>query len=388
VFTATTAECRARNRARSKIVPERVVAQQVRQVKEQRDELAAEFDIVIAPTLVRLVPSAMATSAPLAARQATTPVGLRFGLQIPSFTWPGGAAELRTRLRAIATAAEAAGFDSLWVMDHFRQIPMFGPAWHDMLESYTTLAYLAAHTERAQLGTLVTGITYRNVAHLAKIVATLDVLSGGRASCGLGLGWFRAEHEAYGWEFPPVDVRYARFEDALQVLPMLWGKGAPPFSGNVLQVPDTTCYPRPLQEHVPILVGGNGERRTLRLAAQYADACNIIGDIDVVHRKIAALHAHCDALGRDRAAVAITQLSTTLVGRDAGEVSRLVDGLRPRRRAAERYATSVNAGTVADQIGRFRGLADAGVETAIVSFPDLGEPDPIERFAGVIAAFR
>jgi alkanesulfonate monooxygenase SsuD/methylene tetrahydromethanopterin reductase-like flavin-dependent oxidoreductase (luciferase family) len=137
-----------------------------------------------------------------------------------------------------------------------------------------------------------------------------------------------------------------------------------------------------------MLVGGNGELRTLRLAAQYADACNIIGDVEVVMRKAAALHAHCDALGRDRTAVEVTQLSTTVVGRDAAEVARLLDGLRPRRQAAERYAASVNAGTVADQIGRFRALADAGVGTAIVSFPDLGEPDPIERFAGVIAAFR
>ncbi|MGH8978262.1 MAG: TIGR03560 family F420-dependent LLM class oxidoreductase [Acidimicrobiia bacterium] len=388
VFPAATAECRARNRARNKIVPERIVAQQVRQVKEQRDELGREFDIVITPKVVRTVPSGMATSAPLAARQAAAPIGLRFGLQIPSFTWPGGAGELRTRLRAVAAAAETAGFDSIWVMDHFRQIPMFGPAWHDMLESYTTLAYLAAHTERARLGTLVTGITYRNVAHLAKIIATLDVLSGGRAMCGLGLGWFRAEHDAYGWEFPPVEARYARLEDALQVLPMLWGKGAPAFHGRVLQVPDTTCYPRPVQEHLPMLVGGNGELRTLRLAAQYADSCNIIGDVEVVMRKVAALRAHCDALGRDRTAVEVTQLSTTLVGRDAEEVARLLDGLRPRRQAAERYAASVNAGTVADQIGRFRALADAGVGTAIVSFPDLGEPDPIERFAGVIAAFR
>jgi F420-dependent oxidoreductase-like protein len=387
VFGAPAAECRTRNRARNKVVPDKVLSQQVRQVKEQRDALDAECDRVLTPSAVRTVPAAIARAAALAPRQDAAPVGLRFGLQIPSFTWPGGTSELRVRLAAIAAAAEAAGFESIWVMDHFRQIPMFGPAWHDMLESYTTLAFLAAQTERVALGTLVTGITYRNVGHLAKIVATLDVLSGGRARCGLGLGWFRAEHDAYGWEFPPVAERYARLEDALQVLPMLWGKGAPPFEGRVLRVPDTTCYPRPLQERVPILLGGNGERRTLRLAAQYADACNIIGDVEVVTRKVAALRAHCAAIGRDPATVEVTQLSTTLVGRDAGEVGAIVDRLRPRRQAAERYAAGVNAGTVADQIGRFRALADAGVGTAIVSFPDLADPDPIERFAGVAAAF-
>jgi F420-dependent oxidoreductase-like protein len=387
VFVAPAAECRARNRARNKSVPDRVLAQQVRQVNEQRALLDAEFELVLAPTVVRTAPARVARAAPLAAEQAAAPVGLRFGLQLPVYTWPGGAAEIRTRLRAIASAAEATGFSSIWVMDHFRQIPMFGPAWQDMLESYTALAFLAAVTERVELGTLVTGVTYRNPAHLGKIIATLDVLSGGRARCGIGLGWFREEHEAYGWPFPPLDERYARLEDTLELLPLLWGKGAPAFAGRTIDVPEAVCYPRPLQAHVPILVGGNGERRTLRLAAQYADACNIIGDVDVVTRKRAVLHAHCDALGRPREAVEITQLSTTLVGRDAADLAARLAELRPRRRSIEHYAASVNAGTVVDQIGRFRALADAGVQTAIVSLPDLGGPDPIERFAPVIGAF-
>jgi F420-dependent oxidoreductase-like protein len=387
-FTVTVAECRARNRAAGKVVPERVVAQQVRQLHEQHAAIATEgFDVLIEPAAVRTAPRAVAASAPLATRQVEQPVGLRFDLQIPAYTWPGGAGEIRDRLREIAQAAERAGFSGLWVMDHFRQIPMFGAAWMDMLESWTTLAYLAAVTERVRLGTLVTGVTYRNVAHLGKIVATLDVLSGGRAVCGLGAGWFEAEHRAYDWPFPPLAERYARLEDALQALPLLWGKGTPEFHGRTIDVPEALCYPRPLQEHVPILVGGNGERRTLRLAAQYADACNIIGDSETVARKRAVLHAHCDAVGRARDAVAITQLSTTLVGPDAAAVAATVDRLRPRRASAERYAATVNAGTVSDQIGRFRALADAGVQTAIVSFPDLGTGAPIECFAEVIAAF-
>jgi alkanesulfonate monooxygenase SsuD/methylene tetrahydromethanopterin reductase-like flavin-dependent oxidoreductase (luciferase family) len=273
-------------------------------------------------------------------------------------------------------------------MDHFRQIPQVGREWNDMLESFTTLAFLAGVTERVRLGPLVAGVTYRNPAHLGKIVATLDVLSGGRATCGLGLAWHAAEHAAYGWPFPDVATRYALLEDTLELLPLLWGKGAPAFRGRVIDVPEAMCYPRPLQDHVPILVGGGGERRTLRLAARYADACNVFGDADVVAHKVAVLHAHCDEVGRDRADVAVTQLSTTLVGRDGAELAGLLDGLRPRRWSAERYATSVNAGTVADQVGRFRGLADGGVATAIVSFPDLGEVAPLERFAPVIAAFR
>lgn len=256
-----------------------------------------------------------------------------------------------------------------------------------MLECYSTLSYLAAVTDTVRLGALVTCVTARNVAHLGKIVATLDVLSGGRAICGLGLGWFEAEYRSYGWRFPPVDQHYEILEDALQLLPVLWGKGTPAFDGHALRVPEAMCYPRPLQERVPILVGGNGERRTLRLAAQYADACNIIGSADMVARKVAALRAHCDTVGRDPAAVEVSQLSTTLVGRDRDEVHTLVKQRRPRRRSAEAYAASVNAGTVVDQIGRFRALADAGVQTAIVSFPDLGDADPIERFAPVIEAF-
>jgi F420-dependent oxidoreductase-like protein len=387
-FSTTVSECRARNRSAGKAVPERVLSQQVRQFRKQRAALDDEgFDLVIEPTTVRTAPRKIASTAPLASRQVVDPTGLRFGLQVPVYTWPGGPSEIRARLRDVAVAAEQAGFSSIWVMDHFRQIPMFGSAWLDMLESYTTLAYLAGITERARLGTLVTGITYRNVAHLGKIVATLDVLSGGRATCGLGVGWFEAEHRAYGWPFPTLDERYALLEDALQFLPVQWGKGTPGFVGRVLRVPEALCYPRPLQAHIPMLVGGNGERRTLRLAARFADACNIIGDVDVVARKVAVLHAHCDAVGRDRDSVEVTQLSTTIVGRDASEVTAIVERLRPGRWSAERYASTANAGTVADQIGRFRSLADAGVRCAIVSFPDLGDGAPIERFAAVVDAF-
>jgi F420-dependent oxidoreductase-like protein len=390
VFATPVGECRTRNRARGKPVPDAVLSQQVRRVGEQRPVLEAEgFDTVLDPVVVRTAPAAVAHAAPLAARQNEAPVGLAFGLQIPVWSWPGGAAELRPRLTAIAAAAEEAGFESVWVMDHFRQIPMFGGAWQEMLESWTTLAFLAGVTERLRLGTLVTGVTYRNVGHLGKIVATLDVLSGGRAVCGLGLGWFAEELRAYGWPFPPTAERYALLEDALQVLPLLWGKGSPAFEGRAVQVPEAMGHPRPLQERIPILVGGNGERRTLRLAAQYADACNIIGEVDVVARKVAALRGHCASFDRDPSEVRVTQLSTTLVGRDAAEVGELVERLRPRKRNAERYATSVNAGTVDDQVGRFRALADAGVQTAIVSLPDLaGETTALERFTEVIDVFR
>jgi len=311
---------------------------------------------------------------------------MRFGLQLPRFTWAGGPAEIARHLREIAAAAEEAGFQSLWVMDHFRQIPGMGQAWEDMLESWTTLGFLAAATDRVRLGTMVTGITYRNVAHLGKIAATLDVLSGGRAICGLGLGWFEQEHTAYGWDFPPRSARYALLEDALQLLPLLWGKGTPAFRGKVLEVPEAMCYPRPLQERIPILVGGSGERRTLRLVARYADACNLFGEAPVVRHKLEVLHRHCAEVDRDPATIEITQLSTVLVGDDRAGVESAVERLRPNRMSAARFAERVNAGTVDQHLGRFHQLGEAGVRTAIVSLPDVEEPEAIARFGRVIAA--
>jgi F420-dependent oxidoreductase-like protein len=393
VFDATPAESRERNRHRDKRIPVDVLAAQLRAWPAVRAEVDGEgFDLVLAPTPIRMVPAPSVAAAAAAvdaiSRQREEPTGLRFGLHLGSFTWPGGSAATAERLRTIAAAAEDAGFDAIWVMDHFRQIPQVGRPWEDFLESWTTLAYLAAVTDSVRLGTLVTGITYRNVAHLAKIVATLDVLSGGRASCGLGLAWHREEHEAYGWEFPSVPRRYDLLEDALQLLPLMWGPGSPPFSGRVLHVPQTFCYPRPLQAHVPMLVGGNGERRTLGLAAQYADACNVMGDLSTVRRKVAVLRSHCSDIGRDPAEVAVTHLSTALVAATDDDVATLVERFRPRRQSAPRFAAAVHAGTVSDQIGRFRQLADAGVAEVMLRLPDLGDTAPLERVAPIIAAFR
>ncbi len=277
-----------------------------------------------------MVPQPFLESAAAARRQQDNPVGLRFALHLGEFR--GGAAGLRHRLREIAVAAEAAGFDSIYVMDHFRQIPQLGRAWEDLPESWTTLAWLAACTERVRLGTLVTAVAYRNVGHLAKIVATLDVLSGGRAVCGIGLGWLEAEHRAYGFGFPSRAQRYALLEDALAALPVLWGPGGKPFRGRVLDLPDTSGYPRPLQEHVPIVLGGGGERRTLPLAARYADLANVLGDLPTVARKAAVLREHCARTGR---AVQLSHLTTALVGADPTEVAALVEappaeGRRPR----------------------------------------------------------
>ena len=316
-----------------------------------------------------LVPPPLVGALDAAARQGAAPLRLEFGLQVPRFGFPGHPGTTAETLAEVARAAEETGFTSLWVMDHFVQIPQVGREWEDMLESYTTLGYLAAATERIRLGTLVTGISYRNIAHLAKLVATLDVLSGGRAWCGLGAGWFEREHQLYGYRFPPLAERFARLEDALELLPLMWGPGSPPFEGRTISVPAALCYPRPLQERIPILVGGAGERRTLRLVARHADACNLIGSRTDIRRKVAVLHEHCAAEGRDPAAIAITQLEQACV----------IEPGEPRE--------GRGAATVEEHVGRYRELAEAGVQTAIVGLSAPTGPEAVRRFAAVIAAF-
>ncbi len=368
-------ETRARNRARAEAVPPAVVTSQLRALATAIDALdddgfdgvhrASDGDVVVVP--------APLYDAPVASRrQQEEPMSLRFGLQIGGWSWPDGAAELAPRLAAIARAAEEVGFSSLSVMDHVVQIPSVGREWEDIPESTATLGFLAAATSGLRLGALVHGVTYRNIAHLAKIVATLDVLSGGRAFCGIGVAWYKREHELYGWEFPPIGERYDRIEDALQLLPLMWGKGTPRFEGRTITVPAATCYPRPLQDHVPILVGGSGERRTLRLVARYADACNLFGSPAEVARKVAVLHEHCRAADRDPTTVTVTNLSEAAI-------------LGGSPAAGERYASVV--GSVDEHVGRYRQYAEAGVDEAIVALHVDGTPAQVEAFAPVIAAF-
>jgi F420-dependent oxidoreductase-like protein len=371
VFDPPAADVRARNRAREAPVPSKVVTAQLRESDGVHDRLAGEgFAGVHRAGPVELVPPAFLTALDSAARQREDPMTIEFGLQISRFGWPGHPATTAAGLAGVARAAEEAGFTSLWVMDHFLQIPQIGREWEDMLESYTTLGYLAGVTESIRLGTMVTGITYRNIAHLAKIVATLDVLSGGRAVCGIGAAWFEREHGLYGWEFPPLARRFDRLEDALELLPLMWGPGSPAFEGRTVSVSEAICYPRPLQERIPILVGGSGERRTLRLVARHADACNLVGDADRVRRKLAVLREHCEAEGRDPATVEVTHLAPARVA------------------APGSTREGPGAASVEEHVGRYRELAEAGVQTAIVGLSDAEGPESASRFGEVIAAFR
>ena len=224
---------------------------------------------------------------------------MHIGLHVSDFTNPGGPASLREDLIRIVGEAEDSGYRSVSVMDHLWQIPPIGDAERAMLEAYTTLGFLAARTERVELLAWVTAVTYREPGLLAKLVTTLDVLSGGRAWLGIGAAWFEGEATGLGLPFPPTAERFERLEETLQICLQMWSDSEEPFAGKHYTLGRTLGSPRPVKRpHPPILIGGGGEKKTLRLVAQYADACNLFGGDDVAH-KLDVLKRHCDDLGRD-----------------------------------------------------------------------------------------
>ena len=253
---------------------------------------------------------------------------MKIGLQIPDFTWPGGPARLGPDLARVARAADDAGFSAIWVMDHFFQISSLGPPEHEMLEAYTTLGFLAGHTSRARLGTLVTGALYRYPGILTKIVTTLDVLSGGRAWLGIGAGWNEEESRALGIPFPPLAERFEILDETLRICLKLWSDDETPFEGRRFRLERPLNSPQSLSRpHPPILIGGSGERRTLRLVARYADACNLGMSPDLPH-KLEVLRAHCEAEGRDYDSIEKTCLYSFDVGERGEKVGELMGTLR------------------------------------------------------------
>jgi F420-dependent oxidoreductase-like protein len=236
---------------------------------------------------------------------------MKIGLQIPRFHWAGGAPELGPKLAAIARTADDAGIASIWLMDHFFQIRSVGPPEEEMLEAYTTLGFLAAHTQRARLGTMVTGVHYRHPGVLVKQVTTLDVLSGGRAWLGIGAGWNERESRGLGVPFPPLGERFARLEETLAIAHAMWRGDTSPIYGKQFQLAEPLNSPPPISTpHPPILVGGGGEQKTLRLVARYADACNLFtryGRRDLT-RKLEVLQQYCEEYGRPYSEIDRTSL--------------------------------------------------------------------------------
>jgi alkanesulfonate monooxygenase SsuD/methylene tetrahydromethanopterin reductase-like flavin-dependent oxidoreductase (luciferase family) len=223
---------------------------------------------------------------------------------------------------------------------------------------------------------------------MGQMIATLDVLSAGRAMCGLGVGWDRAEHESYGLRFPPTAERYDLLLDTLEVLPLLWGKGSPAYRGRLITAAELACYPRPIQDHIPIMIGGSGEQRTLRVVAEHADACNLFGRPEVVAGKVDVLRAHCHEVGRESGEIEVSHLLSALAASTRGSLRDRVERLRPRSTSLEQYAERHNAGLVADVARLVSRYHRAGATHTIVSIPDVWDEGSVTAFGEVIAMFR
>ena len=241
---------------------------------------------------------------------------IRLGFQIPNFSYGTGVEQLFPTVIAQTREAESAGFDSVFVMDHFYQLPMLGSPDQPMLEAYTALGALATATERVQLGTLVTGNTYRNPTLLAKVITTLDVVSAGRAILGIGTGWFELEHDQLGYEFGTFTDRFNRLDEALEIiLPMLKGE-RPTFSGKWYRAENALANPR-YRDHVPLMIGGSGEKKTIPLAARHFDHLNLIAGFDQLPGKVKVVRERCEEIGRDPATLETSVLLTVLLDEDA-----------------------------------------------------------------------
>ncbi len=287
---------------------------------------------------------------------------MRLGLQVPNFTWPNGQSELGDTFGLIAERAERAGFYSFWVMDHFFQIRNVGPAENEMLEGWSALAFAAGRTNRIKLGTMVTGVTYRYPGLLVKTATTLDVLSHGRAYFGIGAAWNEEEHAGLGVPFPPTAERFERLEETLQIAHQMWAGEDKPYEGKHYQLARTLNSPQSVQRpHPPILIGGTGEKKTLRFVAQYADACNIFARIgkEELKRKLGILQDHCQTVGRPYEQIEKTTLDVVRISRDGK------DGTLSPSAAIDYFAD----------------LASQGIDHALFSMPNVHDLDVFDILA-------
>jgi F420-dependent oxidoreductase-like protein len=315
------------------------------------------------------------------------------GLHVPSFTFPGvEPAGLFPRVLEIAATAEASGFTALSVMDHFHQIAPQGPPDEPMLDAYTALAAIAARTSRLQLLTLVSGVIYHNPAQLAKQVTTLDVISQGRAILGIGGAWNEEEARAYGFEFPPVGRRLDRLEEAVQICRSMFDSETTEFEGHYYRAEGALNVPRPLRR-VPIMIGGGGERRTLRLVARYADLCNVVGNAETVRRKMEVLGEHCQAEGRDPGDIVKTaHAGIVVIDETEAGVTRRLEALSasppPALRGldAAQLRRRLVSGTPDEVAERVRAYVEAGVDGMTMSVRGVWELRPVELLAQAVRA--
>lgn len=296
---------------------------------------------------------------------------IKLGYQIPNFTYGTGVAELYPTVIAQAQEADSAGFDSVFVMDHFYQLPGLGTPDEPMLEAYTALGGLAAATERVQLGTLVTGNTYRNPTLLAKTITTLDVMSQGRAILGIGTGWFELEHDQLGYEFGTFTDRFDKLYEALEIIvPMIKGE-RPTYSGKYYQTQEAMANPR-FRERIPLMIGGSGEKKTIPLAARQFDHLNVIASFDELAKKVAVKNRACEEIGRDPATLETSALVSVLLDENATD-DMIPDAMKGR-------AVVGSAEKVAEQIKT--NVLDAGVDGIIINMPINGHQPGVIAAAG------
>ncbi len=305
----------------------------------------------------------------------------RFGLQLPSFTFPDVPHDkLFDRVTAIAQAAESSGFGSFWVMDHYHQIGHIGPPSDPMLEAYTLLGAVAARTSRVTLGAMVTGVTYRNPAFLAKVVTTLDIVSSGRAILGIGAAWNEEESRAYGYDWPSTAERFERLEDALQICRAMFTQPRSTFQGKRHHIDGAYNDPQPVRPGGPkILIGGGGEKKTLRLVAQYADMWNGFGDPTAIRHKVEVLADHCRDIGRDPAEIVKTRLGTLVVTATKEEGDARREAFKKMRGIDDAMLPSMLTCGTADEIGdAVQPFFDAGLDGLIFNMPAGSTPKMVE----------
>jgi alkanesulfonate monooxygenase SsuD/methylene tetrahydromethanopterin reductase-like flavin-dependent oxidoreductase (luciferase family)/predicted kinase len=375
-------ECRRRNAQRDRPLPASVLVEQVRRSAAVREALAAEgWDRVEVVTFEgRSGAEPVPATAPSTAPERTASHGLRLVLQISRFPWGD---EPGAWMKEMALAADEAGFTGVALMDHLIQIPQVDTAWQPIPEPWVTLGLAAGLDTRLELGTLCTPVTFRPAGITAKAAATLDVLSGGRAFLGIGAGWWDREHAAYDVPFPPGRERLDQLERAIETCRALWAPGTKAYAGDRVVLPETTAYPRPAHD-IPVIVGGNGERRTLDIAARVGDACNLPSREDVLVAKLAVLDRHLAAAGRTREHVAVTVFDLPIVGADRDDAWSKVERLRGRTAAAA-FAERTHAGPVDLHRQRYARLRELGVSTAFVGVRGLDGPDDVRALAGLNA---
>src|SRR3954454_8078090 len=293
-------------------------------------------------------------------------------LHVPNFNWPDTPPEaFFDKLTEIATTAERSGFSSISMMDHLHQIPPVGPPENWMMEGNTILAALAARTSSIHLGLLVGGVTYRNPALLAKLTTTIDIISGGRAVLGIGAAWFEAEHKAYGFDFPPLKERFERLEDALNITRMLFTEDVATYEGKHYRVDAAFNNPKPIRGDIPILIGGSGERKTLRFVAKYADGSNLFGDVERVKHLLAVLEGHCDDARRDPAEITKTRMGTMFIAPTHEAAHAKFEPVLERAADPDRARAQAFVGDPGEVAAQVQEYLDAGLDGITFSMPDV-----------------